>query len=145
VSSVQTIHTLVPVIPDGDIWLGALRRQDPVPLAVTHLGRLVEQRRVFLLGWLRQSLLSRCADPFRLQRLLSAFPDLPVLPEDHLKAAHLAQRLRREGAPTPPLGLLLWAVAERLNGQIWSLDRAWLRLVHHGCPLVTEPSSYERP
>lgn len=131
-----------PVLPDLDVLQGIFSRQAIVPGLVARFADLVAERRLFLLGWLRQNLLARVIDErqgSRLERLLAPFPDLPVLPSDHIVAAHRAHRMRREGAPATPLPLLQWTIAERIAGVIWSHDRQWLRLARHGCPVVTDP------
>lgn len=131
-----------PVLPDLDIWLRAFSRQDPDPLVVHGFKRGVERRQVFLLGLVRQALLARTGDDrqfARLTRVLSGFPDVTVLASDHVRAAELIQSLRRQRRGLSPWQALLWAVAERSGGAIWSAARTWTPLAAAGCPVSSSP------
>lgn len=131
-----------PVLPDLDIWLKAFSRQHPDPLVVHGFKRGVEHRQVFLLGLVRQALLARTSDTRqfdRLTRVLSGFPDVTVLAGDHLRAAQLIQALRRQRRGLSPWQALLWAVAERSGGVIWSGARSWSPLAAAGCPVSSSP------
>lgn len=132
------MSTLVPVLPDLDIWLKALSRQEPDPLVVHGFKQAVEARRIFLLGLVRQALLARARDErqfSRLERMLAAFPDLPVLARDHVRAAAIIRGLRGRVAAVTPWQALMWAVAERLPASIWSDGRSWRPLAAQGCPV----------
>jgi len=72
----------------------------------------------------------------RLEEALAGFPDLPVQSRDHRRAAVLVQRLRASHMALSPWQALLWAIAERIRGQIWSQDRHWQALRPLGCPVV---------
>ena len=129
---------LVPVLPDLDIWLKALSRQHPDPLGVHGFKQAVEARRVFLFGLVRQALLARVRDDrqfVRLERALSAFPDLPVLARDHVRAAAIIRGLRGKVAAVTPWQALMWAVAERVPAVVWSDGRTWQPLAAQGCPV----------
>jgi hypothetical protein len=131
-----------PVLPDLDIWLKAFSRQHPDPLVVHGFKGGVERRQVFLFGLVRQALLARTSDNRqfdRLVRVLSGFPDVTVLPDDHLRAAALIQSLRRQRRTLSPWQALLWAVAERSGGVIWSGARTWAPLAAAGCPVGSSP------
>ena len=126
-----------PVIPDLDIWERAFGRRLPDPKVVHEFSGLVKAHRVWLLGWVRQGLLGRVAGDREWQRLsgmLAAYPDLPVLGRDHLRAAALHRHVqgRAQLAPWPAL---LWAVAERIGGTVWTNDRRWQQLRAFGCPV----------
>ena len=127
------------LLPDVDIWLRAFSRQDPDPLVVHAFSRHVQMRAVVLVGLVRQSLLARTRDSRQFARLedaLAGFPDLPVLTRDHRRAALLVQRLRGSQMTLSPWQALLWAIDERIGGQVWSQDRHWLALRIHGCPIA---------
>jgi hypothetical protein len=127
-----------PVLPDVDIWQRALSRTDPDPLVVHRFGGYVRNRQLFLLGWVRQTLLARVRDERQFTRLawvLSSWPDLPTLPRDHEQAAIRMRALRERGVLLTPWQALLWAIAERLDGQVWSRERSWQNLAVHGCPI----------
>ncbi len=131
-----------PVLPDLDIWLKAFSRQDPDPLVVHGFKRGVESRQVFLLGLVRQALLARAADErqfARLARVLSGFPDVTVLAGDHVRAAELIHVQRRQRRSLSPWQALLWAVAARSGGVIWSSARTWTPLAAAGCPISSSP------
>jgi predicted nucleic acid-binding protein len=127
-----------PLLPDADIWFRAFSRQDPDPMVVHAFGRNVRERRIYLMGWVRQGLLARVRDERQFTRLawvLSAFPDLPLLPRDHEQAAQITRRMRELQVPTSPWSALVWAVAIRLDGAVWSRERHWQALQSFGCPL----------
>ncbi len=131
-----------PVLPDLDIWLKSFSRQHPDPLVVHGFKQGVERRQVFLVGLVRQALLARTSDNRqfeRLVRVLSGFPDVTVLTGDHLRAAALVQSLRRQRGTLSPWQALLWAVAERSGGVIWSGARSWAPLAAAGCPVSSSP------
>jgi hypothetical protein len=135
--------SLRPVLPDLDIWQKAFSKRAPEPLIVHEFGRQVADRRIFLLGWVRQGLLARAADErqfARLSWLLSAFPDLRVLPADHERAARLVREMRGREVSLAPWPALIWAVAERIGGELWSQDRRWRTLQRFGCPLLVTGS-----
>jgi hypothetical protein len=126
------------LLPDIDIWLRAYSRQDPDPLVVHAFSRQVQARGVLLVGLVRQALLARTRDSRQFVRLddaLAGFPDLPVQPRDHRRAALLVQRLRAAQLAISPWQALLWAVAERIGASIWSQERHWQALRTQGCPL----------
>lgn len=129
---------LQPVLPDADIWWKAFSRQDPDPAVVHAFGLAVRARRVFLIGWVRQALLARVREERQFARLtwvLSAFPDLPLLPRDHERAASITRRMRELQVPVSAWSTLVWAVAERLDGVVWSRERHWQALQAQGCPV----------
>jgi len=86
-----------PILPDVDIWQRALSRTDPDPFVVHHFGGYVRHRQLFLLGWVRQTLLARVRDDRQFTRLawvLTSWPDLPTIPRDHEQAAIRMRALR---------------------------------------------------
>ena len=132
------LEPLQPVLPDADIWWKAFSRQDPDPAVVHAFAVAVRARRVFLIGWVRQALLARVREERQFARLtwvLSAFPDLPLLPRDHERAASITRRMRELQVPVSAWSTLVWAVAERLDGVVWSRERHWQALQAHGCPV----------
>jgi predicted nucleic acid-binding protein len=126
-----------PVIPDLDIWEKAFSRRLPDPKVVHEFTAMVQAHRIWLLGWVRQGLLGRIEGEREWQRLseiLSAYPDLPVTGADHIRAAAIHHGLhgRIQVAPWPAL---MWAVAERIGGSVWTNDRRWQQLRAFGCPV----------
>ncbi|TVR40793.1 MAG: hypothetical protein EA402_13485 [Planctomycetota bacterium] len=132
----------VALLPDLDILRRAFDRRDPDPLVVHQVVQAVDQRRLFVVGWVRQSLISRAAEVSqaeRLARALAAFPDLPISSADHVAAAFLSQRLRRRSVLVQPAQALFWVMAERIQACIWSQDQRWHALHAQGCPVVSSP------
>jgi hypothetical protein len=130
---------MTPVLPDQDIWLGAFSRSHPEPLVARTFAPLVRSRRVFLLGWIRQGLLVRTRDRRQQDRLawtLSGFPDVKVLADDHILAARLIVD-HRARVLIDPWRALMWTVAWRMGGTIWSRARSWQALAPLGCPVVS--------
>lgn len=128
-----------PVIPDLDAWSRAFGRLDPDPRVVHAFRELVRARRVLTLGWIRQELLARLDDERQATRLawiLSGYPEVILLPEDHLAAAERTRRLRRSGVELPARAALLWSVAHRIGAVVWSLDHRWQPLARRGAPVV---------
>lgn len=129
------------VLPEVDVLLRAFSRQDPEPAVVTRSSELIAERRMFLVGWVRQGLLTRCRDERQFQRLLAAmapFPDLPIQPADHVAAAALTRELEDRTIAIQPAQALMWAMAERVGGSIWSLQVRWRKLERYGAPLFRE-------
>lgn len=130
------------LIPDIDVLLRAFDRRAPDPLAVNQVADAIEQRRLLLVGWVRQSLIARAVDSLqaeRLARALAPFPDLPIHRADHVAAGFLSQRLRRRDHPIQPAQALHWVMADRIQAYIWSQDPRWRPLHALGCPLITHP------
>ena len=128
------------LLPDVDLLRQAFDRHDPSPLVVSQVVASVEQRRLLLVGWVRQGLMNRAQnspEAARLARALAPFPDLPIIPGDHVAAAFLSQRLRRRGMVIQPAQALHWVMADRIDADIWSLDQRWHPLHRLGCPVVT--------
>lgn len=129
---------MTPILPDLDVWVGVFSRSTPDPLMVHQFGPLVRQRRVFLLGWTRQALLTQARNHRQQERLawiLSGFPDVPVQALDHLRAARLVAD-HRPTLAIDPWRALMWAVARRIGGDIWSRNPGWRPLMGLGCPVV---------
>ena len=128
------------LLPDLDVLRRAFDRHDPDPLVVNQVVASVEQRRLLLVGWVRQGLITRAqnsAAAERVARALAPFPELPITSGDHVAAAFLSQRLRRRGVAVQPAQALHWVMADRIGAQIWSLDSRWHALHSLGCPVVT--------
>ena len=126
------------VIADLDIWWRAFGRIEPDPGVVAQFTRLARERRLLLLGWIRQELLERLGDErqaVRMAAILAGFPEVVLLPEDHIAAASRVRRLRGSGLLLPTRAALLWAVAERCGAAIWSVDGRWRPWSTRGAPL----------
>lgn len=128
-----------PIVPDLDIWFRALTRHDPDPVVVHRLASLIEARRIFLTGPIRQALLSAARDErafTRLARALVPFADLRIDADLRQDAARLALRCRGDGRRPTARACLLWAAAARAGGLIWSQLPGWSAYAALGCPLT---------
>lgn len=128
------------LLPDLDVLRRAFDRRDPDPLMVNQVVAAVEERRLLLVGWVRQGLIARAQDQMaaeRMARALAPFPEVAITSADHVAAAYLSQRLRRRGLMVQPAQALHWVMADRVKAQIWSGDSRWHPLHSLGCPVVT--------
>ncbi|MCX6358564.1 MAG: PIN domain-containing protein [Armatimonadetes bacterium] len=114
------------VIVDTCVWSLALRRcaVEPGP-EVTALRDLVRERRVEILGPIRQELLSGIRDEQRFERLrthLAAFPDIPLEPSDYVEAARCSNRCRSAGIQGSATDFVICAAALRRDLAIFTTD-----------------------
>ncbi|MBA3685734.1 MAG: hypothetical protein H0W72_10915 [Planctomycetes bacterium] len=125
------------VLPLVDVWVGTLRRRDPDLLAIDVMTGLVRARRVLLLGWVRQELLTRTRDDAHASRLasaLQAYPDAKLTIADQVEAARLTRSLRTTMDPAP-VQTATWAFANRIGALLWTEDGSWQQLAPLGLPL----------
>lgn len=103
------------VIVDTCVWSLALRRRSPDHSAtVQELRNLIEDRRVQMIGPIRQEILSgiRQEKQFKsLKNHLDAFSDLPITTEDYVSAARLFNTCRRKGIQGSNTDFLICAIA----------------------------------
>ena len=129
------------VLPELDVLVKGFSRTNPDPAVVSHIDQLIQDRRLFLVGWVRQGLLSRARDDRQFQRLMAAlspFPDLPITPPDHVAASALGRDLANHAITIQPAQALLWIMAERSGAQIWSQQNRWRNLERFGAPLYRD-------
>lgn len=106
------------VVVDTSVWSLALRRNtlmDAIP-AVNLLRDLITDRRVAMLGAVRQEVLSgiRQTEQFtRLRDYLHAFPNLELTTQDYELAAKFYNTCRSHGIQGANTDFLLCAVAHR--------------------------------
>ena len=130
------------VIPDLDILLRSFSRRHPDLSLIQHFKVLTQQRRILLMGWVKQALYERCQQSTQMHRLaqhLRYFPDVPVGDVDYERLAERRLQLREKGITASSRQLYLWVVAERIGAHVWSRDRNWQSLVQRGCQLYQEP------
>lgn len=115
------------VLVDTSVWSLALRRTTPRRQPETKdLGRLISAHAVDIIGPIRQELLSGVRDSNSFARLashLEAFPDLPLLTEDHVTAAKFFNLCRSKGIQGPNTDFLICAVAVRCDLAIFTTDK----------------------
>lgn len=115
------------VIADTSIWSLFLRR-DNVNQAnkAELLKQVILEKRVQMLGIIRQELLSGIKNKSHFERIseiLSGFPDLLAQTEDHLLAAEYFNRCRSKGVQGSPVDFLICAQASRNNLKILTSDK----------------------
>lgn len=127
------------VLVDTSVWSLALRRGregDPGP--VRELRNLIEDSRVQMIGPIRQEILSGIRDEGQFKELevrLSAFPDVPLTPEDHVTAARFFNICRSKGIQGSNTDFLICAVAVRHRLAIFTTDKDFVRYAKH-LPIV---------
>lgn len=114
------------VIVDTSVWSLALRRRAVVSeIATARLARLVADGRVLMLGAVRQELLSGIRERTVFETLrerLRAFADLPLVTEDHERAAEFFDTCRGRGVQGSNTDFLICAAAERRGCSILTTD-----------------------
>jgi predicted nucleic acid-binding protein len=117
----------VKVIVDTSVWSLALRRHAGEESTETRiLRRLVLDRRVQMLGSIRQEILCgvRSAAHFReLRDRLASFPDLPLTTEDYVKAAEFFNACRSKGIQGSNTDFLLCSISSRTAMPIFTTDK----------------------
>jgi hypothetical protein len=126
------------VLVDTSIWSLAVRRrrQDlsrQEQRVVLEWASLVKAGRAALTGPVRQEVLSgiRHESGFAtLQRKLSSFAYLEIVPGDYDRAAAFFNACRAKGISGTPIDMLLCAVAERHNVPIFTTDTDFIHYAH---------------
>jgi len=117
----------VNVLVDTAVWSLALRHKshpgnEPVR---SELASLIQDRRVAMIGPIRQEILCGIKEPAHFDRLrdqLRAFPDLAIESEDYEEAASFYNRCRQKGIQGSNTDFLICAVAARNNFSIFTTD-----------------------
>ncbi len=123
------------VLVDTPIWSFALRRREvPLPVDVNRHVRewteLIRERRVLLLGPVRQELLSGIREEASFERLrlrLRAFDDVRLAIEDFEEAARCGNRCRAAGVAGSTVDYLICAVALGRGASIYTADHDFER------------------
>lgn len=127
------------VLVDTSVWSLALRRgSDSEPGPVRELRSLIADNRVQMIGPIRQEILSGIREEGQFKELevrLSAFPDLPLAPEDHVSAARFFNLCRRKGVQGSNTDFLICAVAVRHRFAIFTTDKDFALYAKH-LPIV---------
>jgi hypothetical protein len=131
------------VIVDTSIWSLALRRrrggESP---EVNMLKNLVTDRRVQMLGPIRQEILSGIRFPSDFRKLherLASFPDLPLATGDYVKAAEFFNTCRSKGVQGSNTDFLLCAVSWRTRFPIFTTDKDFGVYAGHLPVLLFQP------
>jgi predicted nucleic acid-binding protein len=116
----------VNVIVDTCVWSLALRRSVVADPVVLHqLRTLIVDRRVQLLGPIRQEVLSGIKDATQFERLrahLAAFPDHPLDEDDYVLAATFFNTCRAKGLQGSNTAFLICAASANHHLSIFTLD-----------------------
>ena len=120
----------MPVLVDTSIWSLLLRRdQERLNAqerpAVEALRRLISEKRVRMIGPIRQELLSgiRTSEQFeRLQHRLRDFPDEALTTADYELAAQMSSKCRSSGISVGAVDLLICAAATLRGWEIFTFD-----------------------
>lgn len=114
------------VIVDTCIWSLSLRRRFSEAPESDYLTVLIAQRRVKMLGAIRQEILSGIRHPEQFSKLeayLRAFPDLVLNEADYETAAHFSNICRRQGIQGSSTDFLICSVASQRNLLIFTTDK----------------------
>jgi len=127
------------VLVDTPIWSLALRRKvrELAPeqgALVAAWAKLVRERRVVIIGPIRQEVLSGIRDSVVFERLrgsLHAFEEETLFAEDYEEAARCFNCCRSAGIAGSNVDFLLCAVALRRHLEIFTTDADFLRFAKH--------------
>jgi predicted nucleic acid-binding protein len=117
----------VKVLVDTPVWSLVFRRQLRIADRwTTELDSLIRERRAFLIGPIRQELLSGIRETAQFEvvrKRLRPFPDLAVHETDYEEGAVFYNRCRASGIQGSNTDFLICAVATRLSMSILTTDR----------------------
>ncbi|MBI4556810.1 MAG: PIN domain-containing protein [Candidatus Hydrogenedentes bacterium] len=122
------------VLVDTSVWSLALRRSAPRTAEIGELTRLINDRRVVVIGPIRQELLSGIRGELQFERVeqqLAAFPDVPTSTEDYLTAARYFNTCRAAGVQGSNTDFLICAVAVNNRFSVYTTDRDFRRFARH--------------
>jgi len=123
------------VIIDTCVWSLAFRRQvQPINSIITTLKELIIEKRVEILGAIRQELLSGIIVPAHFEKLklhLRAFPNLELDYQDFELAAEYFNTLRSRGIQGSNTDFLICAVSIRRNMSIYTTDNDFQLFSQH--------------
>ena len=115
------------VLVDTPVWSLVFRRKlRVVDRWTVELAALIRERRAFLIGPVRQELLSGIRESSSFEELrqrLRPFPDLPIRESDYEEGALFYNRCRAGGIQGSNTDFLVCAVASRLSMSILTTDR----------------------
>lgn len=113
------------VLIDTNIWSEGLRRSGD-PRIRQELESLIQDKRAFMIGSIRQEVLSGIKEEAQyilLRDMFRAFKDLELLREDYELAAEFFNTCRRSGIQGSHTDFLICAAASRYQASIYTLDK----------------------
>ncbi len=122
------------VLVDTCIWSLALRR---IVLGSSHsntLRELISENRAYLIGPIRQEILSGISHKqqfIKLRNTLEAFPDLMIQTSDYECAAEFSNDLRQKGIQGSAIDFLICAVAHRYGMAVYTVDKDFDYFIQH--------------
>jgi predicted nucleic acid-binding protein len=123
------------VLVDTSVWSLALRRgKQSTSAAAQELQNLISDKRVEMIGPIRQEILSGIREETQFKELemrLSAFPDQPITTEDYVLAARFFNLCRRKGIQGSNTDFLICAVAVRNRLAIFTTDQDFISFSKH--------------
>ena len=122
------------MIIDTSIWSLALRRSNPDPSISARLGALIQSGDAYVLGCVRQEILSGVRDSKQFELLknrLRSFPDLPLFQADYEVAAEFFNLCRSRGVQGSNTDFLICAVASRRKLSIYTADYDFVTFKEH--------------
>jgi predicted nucleic acid-binding protein len=122
------------VLVDTCIWSLALRRVTTQSPHVQILSNLISENRAYLIGPIRQEILSGINQKpqfIKLRNILEAFPDLLIQTNDYECAAEFSNTLRKKGIQGSAIDFLICAVAHRYKMNIYSVDKDFDHYIQH--------------
>jgi hypothetical protein len=136
------------ILVDTSVWSLALRRKTPPDnLFVDELNELIKERRVQMIGPIRQEILSGIREEAQFQTLkkqLSAFSDLEMVTEDYERAAEIFNTNRRQGIQGSNTDFLICALSERYDMPILTTDEDFKLFQKHIPIRLHEPRFKEK-
>jgi predicted nucleic acid-binding protein len=124
------------LLVDTCVWSLALRRRATAKMSaveqqtVAQLREAIQDRRVAIIGPIRQEVLSGIRDKTQFARtaeLLEPFRDEEILASDYIEAARLFNLCRGRGVQCGPIDMLLLAVGVRNGLEILTDDQGLKR------------------
>ncbi len=114
------------VFVDTSVWSLALRRDAPPELPeVNKLRRSLDTGSIYCTGLVLQELLQGFTQPKAHQQIITHFSALPLLVpdrDDHIQAAQLRNRCRRQGVQTGTIDALLAQLCVRYDLTMLTTD-----------------------
>jgi predicted nucleic acid-binding protein len=133
---------------DTSVWSESLRRkQGASSSAAQELQALISERRVAIIGPIRQEILSGVRDEKQFEKLrrhLIPFPDVTLTTDDYETAARFFNTCRGRGVQGSNTDFLICAVAARREFAIFTTDRDFERFAKH-LPIALHESRERNP
>lgn len=131
------------VLVDTSVWSAALRKKskdrenNKIELKLTEL---IEQHRAYIMGPIRQELLSGISDYqdfLHVKNVLEAFPDLTMETSIYERAAEMYNICRKKGIQGFHIDFLICSAAEFFHLSIFTLDKDFIHYSKY-LPLILE-------